>query len=215
MKRSSCWSLAVPLALTAALLTSGCAEKQVRQEGQVSQKPPVVAPEATARPSPVYRAPVRETPMAVPPETRPEPPPVIKNKISELAAAEPAPRQPVEGAGLSQATSSSLQRVHFDYDQSTITAEAREVMTQNAQYLTANPGMRIRVEGHCDERGTTEYNLALGERRAKAAFQYLMDLGVDPNRMTTVSYGEEVPLDPSGTEAAWAKNRRAEFVEVR
>ncbi len=215
MKRSSCWSLAVPLALTAALLTSGCAEKQVRQEGQVSQKPTVVAPEATARPSPVYRAPVRETPMAVPPETRPETPPVSEAAPVQTAAAEPAPRQPVEGAGLSQATSSSLQRVHFDYDQSTITAEAREVMTQNAQYLTANPGMRIRVEGHCDERGTTEYNLALGERRAKAAFQYLMDLGVDPNRMTTVSYGEEVPLDPSGTEAAWAKNRRAEFVEVR
>lgn len=212
MKRAFRWSIAVPLALAAALAVTGCAEKQVRQEGQVTPKPGVGAPETATRPSPVYRAPVRETPMVTPPA---ETPVVSEAAPVQTAAAEPAPQQPVVGAGLSQATTTGLQRIHFEYDQSTISAEAREIVAQNAQYLTANPGVRVRVEGHCDERGTTEYNLALGERRAKAAFQYLMDLGVDPNRMTTVSYGEEVPLDPAGTDAAWAKNRRAEFVEVR
>ena len=115
-----------------------------------------------------------------------------------------------------QHVAGGLQTVfYFDFDQSALTAEARGILDRNAKYLAQKPGARIRIEGHCDERGSTEYNLALGERRAKAAFQYLMDLGVDPNRMTVVSYGKEVPLDPGHNEAAWAKNRRGEFVEIQ
>jgi peptidoglycan-associated lipoprotein len=118
---------------------------------------------------------------------------------------------------LSRETTPGLERIHFDFDQSVLTTEARDTLAQNAEYLTRREriGIRVRIEGHCDERGTTEYNLALGERRAKSAFQYLMDLGVDPNRMSVVSYGEETPLDDSHNEAAWTMNRRAEFVELR
>jgi peptidoglycan-associated lipoprotein len=81
--------------------------------------------------------------------------------------------------------------------------------------LEKNPGAVIRIEGNCDERGTVEYNLALGEKRAKAALDYLVKMGIDPSRISTVSYGKERPMDPGHTEAAWAKNRRDDFVIVK
>jgi peptidoglycan-associated lipoprotein len=86
-------------------------------------------------------------------------------------------------------------------------------MAKNATYLLDNPRVQIRIEGHCDERGTVDYNLALGERRARSAQQYLGDLGVPTRRMSTISYGEENPVDRGHSENAWAKNRRAEFLE--
>lgn len=184
----------------------GCAKKQVRQEGelgpQARQEAPAPAP--TPAPSPAPR--VTEAPI---PERPAEPPP------GQTAAEVPAPARPVEGGGLSRETTPGLQRIHFDFDKSVIRQDMRSRLQSNYDYLSRNPGVRVRIEGHCDERGTTEYNLALGERRAKSAFQYLMDLGVDPNRMNVVSYGEEVPLDPNHSEDAWAKNRRAEFVETQ
>ncbi|MFU8855429.1 MAG: peptidoglycan-associated lipoprotein Pal [Deferrisomatales bacterium] len=191
MRRKSLTAATLALALLVTLTLGGCAKKQVRQEGEI-----VPAAEA----APVREAPLRATPL--------EPPP------PETAAIAPAP-VPGPGSGLAQQTSPGLQRIHFDFDQSVIRADAREILGHNAAYLAANPGVQIRVEGHCDERGTTEYNLGLGERRAKSAFQYLMDLGVDPNRMHVVSYGEEVPLDPRQNDESWALNRRAEFVETQ
>ncbi|MBI5016106.1 MAG: peptidoglycan-associated lipoprotein Pal [Deltaproteobacteria bacterium] len=137
-----------------------------------------------------------------------EPPP------AETAAVGRAPQAAVAGGGLAGSTTAGMHRIHFDFDQATLTPAAREILGKNANYLRDHVSTRIRIEGHCDERGTTEYNLGLGERRAKTAFQYLMDLGIDPNRMTVVSYGEEVPLDPGHNEEAWAQNRRAEFVEI-
>ena len=100
------------------------------------------------------------------------------------------------------------------FDEAALGQESQATLQKFADCLRRRPASRVVVTGHCDERGTTEYNLGLGERRAKAAFQYMMDLGTDPNRMTPVSYGEEVPLDPGHNEEAWAKNRRAEFVEI-
>ncbi|RMG90127.1 MAG: peptidoglycan-associated lipoprotein Pal [Candidatus Dadabacteria bacterium] len=188
--------------LLAALAVGGCAKKQVRQEGETAAPAAKVTP---VKPAPAPKPVVRETPKPAP---APEPPP------ARTGAVEPAPEKPVEGAGLAQETTPGLERIHFDFDKAVIRPDAQEVLRKNAEYLQNNPGVRIRIEGHCDERGTTEYNLALGERRAKAAFQYLMDLGIDPNRMSVVSYGEEMPLDPRHNEEAWAKNRRAEFVEV-
>lgn len=104
------------------------------------------------------------------------------------------------------------QNIHFEYDSSQLTDTARTLLREKADWLKANPEYSIVIEGHCDERGTTEYNLALGERRASAAKQYLQDLGVESFRMTTVSYGEERPLDPGQNEMAYSKNRRAQFV---
>jgi peptidoglycan-associated lipoprotein len=108
-----------------------------------------------------------------------------------------------------------LQRVHFDFDQFTLSAEARDVLAGNAAYLQANSSVSVRIEGHCDERGSDEYNLALGERRAQAAKDYLVSLGVAAGRLQTISYGEEMPLDASNNEDAWAKNRRAEFKAIQ
>jgi peptidoglycan-associated lipoprotein len=81
----------------------------------------------------------------------------------------------------------------------------------NAEWLKANSGSKVQIEGHCDERGTNEYNMVLGANRARAAMEHLRTLGVDASRMSTVSYGEELPLDPAHNEAAWAKNRRDHF----
>ena len=100
----------------------------------------------------------------------------------------------------------------FGFDRQEIDDEARAILDANADILRRYPGWVVTIEGHCDERGTAEYNLALGERRALAARAYLVQVGVSGDRLRTVSYGKEFPFDPGHDEAAWAKNRRAHFV---
>ena len=102
--------------------------------------------------------------------------------------------------------------VFYAYDSFALSNEARETLRRQAEWLQSYPGVTIRVEGNCDERGTREYNLALGERRANAARDFLVSLGVDPARITIVSYGKERPRDPRSNEAAWAVNRNAQAV---
>jgi len=104
------------------------------------------------------------------------------------------------------------QMIYFDFDMFNLTAEARDILSQKASFLKANANYTVQIQGHCDERGTTEYNLALGERRAKSAQDYLVSLGIARERLTTISYGKERPIDPGHTEEAWAKNRNAQFV---
>jgi peptidoglycan-associated lipoprotein len=106
------------------------------------------------------------------------------------------------------------EKIYFDFDRSELKPEARAVLTKKADWLRSNPKYKIRIEGHCDERGSTEYNLALGERRANAAWKFLNALGVSGDRMSVISYGEERPDDPGHSEQAWAKNRRDEFVLI-
>ncbi len=101
--------------------------------------------------------------------------------------------------------------VYFDYDDSSLTSSAQAVLQTKAGWLRNNPGASVVIEGHCDERGTTEYNLALGDRRANSAKTFLVDMGIPAASLKTVSYGEEMPVDPGKTEEAWAKNRRAHF----
>lgn len=108
-----------------------------------------------------------------------------------------------------------MENIYFDFDQFTLSADARNVLAGNAKYLQANSGVQIVIEGHCDERGSDEYNLALGESRALAAKDYLVSLGVSAKRLSVISYGEEKPAVRGATEDAWAKNRRAEFKAVR
>lgn len=105
----------------------------------------------------------------------------------------------------------ALQDVNFDFDSAMLSETARSILAGNAQWLKENLGVKVLIEGHCDERGSEEYNLALGQRRAETVKNYLLSLGVDASRLKTVSYGESVPLDPGHTEEAWAKNRRAHF----
>jgi peptidoglycan-associated lipoprotein len=101
-----------------------------------------------------------------------------------------------------------LRDVFFGFDTSELSAEAMDSLMHNASYIMANGGFRVLLEGHCDERGTIEYNLALGEQRAQAVYDYLVEYGVSPSRLQTVSYGKERPFVEGHTEAAWAKNRR-------
>lgn len=104
------------------------------------------------------------------------------------------------------------EHIYFEFDKSTLLEEAKLKLKQKAAWLRAHPGVSIVIEGHCDERGTSEYNMALGDRRARSARDYLVDLGIDSRRMMTITYGEEKPIALGHNEAAWAKNRRAEFV---
>jgi len=116
----------------------------------------------------------------------------------------PSPKEFVE--------TSALRDIHFDFDRYEIRAEDAKVLEENALWLKRNAALRVLVEGHADERGTNEYNLALGERRARAARDYLAARGVDASRMFIISYGEERPVCTERTEACWAKNRRAHFL---
>lgn len=109
---------------------------------------------------------------------------------------------------------SALNKIYFNFDSSDLSKSARDTLTKNAVPLTKEPAAKIRIEGNCDERGSAEYNLALGERRAKAAQQYLVTLGIKPERISTISYGKEKPAVHGNDEAAWSKNRRDEFVVV-
>lgn len=117
-----------------------------------------------------------------------------------------------EGAGDAGMPSSDLRVAYFAYDSYSLGGDAREALKYNANWLKENASATIQIEGHCDERGTTEYNIALGEKRANAAKDYLVRLGVDASRVSVISYGEERPSDPGHDESAWGKNRRAAFV---
>lgn len=129
------------------------------------------------------------------------------------------PAKPVQPSDvIEQAISASqpvqnivLERVHFAFDKYSLSPEAQDILSANASALQTAPGLKIRIEGHCDDHGSDEYNLALGERRAQSVRTYLMSLGIAADRLETISFGEEMPIDFSNNEIAWAKNRRAEF----
>jgi peptidoglycan-associated lipoprotein len=108
-----------------------------------------------------------------------------------------------------------LDDIYFEYDQATLSDQARATLEKHALWLQSNRAAVVTVEGHCDERGTAEYNLALGDERARAAREYLVKLGVAGDRLKSVSYGKERPLDPGSSESAWSRNRRAHFVVSR
>jgi peptidoglycan-associated lipoprotein len=105
------------------------------------------------------------------------------------------------------------QDIYFDFDSFSILPEAQEILSDKAEWLQDNSDATVTIEGHCDERGTIEYNLALGDRRAESAKAYLVNLGIAESRLNTISYGEERPMDPSNNENAWGKNRRAHFLK--
>ncbi|HEX6164763.1 MAG TPA: peptidoglycan-associated lipoprotein Pal [Vicinamibacterales bacterium] len=144
-------------------------------------------------------------------ETAPPPPP---KPIMEPAIVPPLPDEDAIGSkSLDDLNRDSpLRPLFFALDSSDVGAEGQQVLQANAAVLKKYPNMTITIEGHCDERGTAEYNLALGERRALAAKNYLVSLGISADKVKTVSYGKEFPFDPGHDDAAWANNRRAHFV---
>jgi peptidoglycan-associated lipoprotein len=178
------------VALLTAVAVSGCA----KQQPPVARTPPPPPPTsaAGARP-PAPPEPITE-PTVVPPE------PVLDEVGLDAKSLDDLNRE------------SPLQPVFYGYDSAELTGDAQAQLTSNAEILKQHPSWMITIEGHCDERGTAEYNLALGERRALAASAYLVSLGIPATRLRTVSYGKEFPFDPGKTEEAYAKNRRAHFV---
>lgn len=152
----------------------------------------------------------RRQPPATDDRGRVEPPPATDTADADADAQ----RRAEEEARLARerAYGSIQDMIFFDFDRSDLREDARQTLQMKAEALRQFPDIRIRIEGHADERGTVEYNLALGERRADAARAYLVDLGIDPDRMTTISYGEERPQVEGQNEAAWSQNRRDEFV---
>ncbi len=137
---------------------------------------------------------------------------------SQAPSEEEAKAKPVEPKETSSekaaAAQAGLQPVYFDFDKSFIRPDAREILKANAQWLKAHPQTKIKIEGNCDERGTIEYNQALGQRRAASAKKFLTDLGISAARISLVSYGKEKPVCTESTESCWQKNRRDDFVVV-
>lgn len=148
---------------------------------------------------PVLQPPPDTTAPSTPP---PAPPP-------------PAPPPPASGPSAEAVTAALVADlgnvIHFDYDQDLIKPEDRPILDRKAEIMKANPAVRVRISGHADSRGSDEYNLVLGNKRALAARQYLIGRGIDGGRIDVTSFGEERPVDPAENEAAWARNRRAEF----
>ena len=165
------------------------------------KKPPV------ARPAPPPPAPAPTTPAPRPPSP---PEPVAEPTI---VPAEPVREETIAAGSLDDLNRNSpLKPAFFEYDSSELNSVALAALQEDAAVVKRNPTWTMTIEGHCDERGTAEYNLALGERRAVAARAYLVSLGISADRLRTVSYGKEFPFDPGHDEAAYAKNRRAHFV---
>ena len=182
MKGTRSWKWAAVALCIAALMSVGCAKKQT-VKSEGAQAPSAGAP------SGVTEAPVKEEPAPVP-----------------VAPATPP------GIAVTEERPSQFDDVRFDFDKSEVKEVGRKTCQTVAAFMKKNPGAKLLIEGHCDERGTSEYNLALGERRATAVMTYLVSLGVPKAALSTVSFGEEKPLDPGHDEGAWAKNRRAHFV---
>ncbi len=172
---------------------TGCAKKSAVKEQSVSAEEKAAADKAAQEARAKAEADAKERAIR---EARL----AAEQRAKEEAEAKVAPQ------------AAAFKDVLFDFDKFGLKPESRDILKEVAAWLTRNKDKNVLIEGNCDERGTTEYNLALGERRAKEAMKYLVELGVDAKRIKTISYGKERPLDPGHDEEAWAKNRRDHFV---
>ncbi|MBW1697236.1 MAG: peptidoglycan-associated lipoprotein Pal [Deltaproteobacteria bacterium] len=188
------WLVAVLLlAIPGLLFTVSCAKKTVRAQPAVKAEDEAAkkAAEEAARRAELERQ---------------------KRLEEERLRAEKARREAEKGKMEDERVRFESEMIYFDFDKSNLKPEAQEVLKRKAEFLRKYPDVKVIIEGHCDERGTNEYNLALGDRRANSAKAFLVNLGIAESRLTTISYGEERPLDPGHNEKAWAKNRRDQFV---
>ncbi len=215
MRRNWVWvgMITLVLCLSVTFLT-GCAKKAtlkeeavVTQEQKAVAQAPAVADDAAARERALREQALRDQAAREAAER-------AAREAAERAAREAADRAKKEAAAKAAAILKELQiaDINFDFDKYNLKPEAQEILKKGAPAYLKYTDYKLVVEGHCDERGTAEYNLALGEKRASEAAKYLADLGIDKTRIKTISYGKEMPLDKGHDEAAWAKNRRAHFV---
>jgi len=187
--------LVAPL-LALPLFLAGCPKRPATMAASapapgVTTAPPAPPPPPPAAPEPAPPSAVAPPPVPAPPQVAQPAPPAALPKPSEFA------------------DNPNLKDIHFDFDQYDIRADAPAILEANAAWLKANPRNLVLIEGHTDERGTAEYNLALGERRAKASMNFLVAQGVAASRITVISYGKERPMCTEHTETCWAMNRRA------
>lgn len=188
-------AVGIALLVVLALAAVGCRTKKTPA--------PVTAPPVATETAP---------PVVAPPPTRVEPP-------VDFVKPEPAVTEEVLPSDIDELNRLAQQRGYiqdafFAFDESTLSADAQSALTNSANWLKKNSSYGLLIEGHCDERGTEQYNLALGDRRANTAKEYLQTLGIDASRLRTVSYGEERPFDAGHDESAWAKNRRDHLVII-
>jgi len=187
-------SLTVMSLLVFGVVLAGCAKRPATT--QASAPAPTAPPAVAAAPSTPAPAPA---PVAAAPSQ-----PMIAAPAAPATTARPAPKEFIAVA--------DLKDVFFDFDKYDIRAGDAKILDANAVWLKSNANQLLLIEGHCDERGTNEYNLALGERRAKSAMNYLVSQGVQASRITIISYGEERPTCTDKNEACWSKNRRSHFL---
>ena len=180
------------------MLMTGCAKKAVsKDEGLVAgeKKAAAAQSEATAKEEAARKLAAEQAAAQ------------RKEDVKELAL-----KRDAAATATAEKEQTAFEDIYFAFDKATIESEAREILKRLASLLDSNKNYSLVIEGHCDERGTVEYNLALGQRRADAAMKYLADLGLDKESIKTITYGKERPLDPGHDEEAWAKNRRAHFL---
>lgn len=183
-----------------ALLSGGCAKQEL-----VMKDEPVAAPAALV----AGKQPVERT-------TKPEsdvPTSTIKEATVVASSPQESPKVLEKSAEpITAPTQAALDKIYFAFDSAALSEEARTALTRGAEFMKENAAAKIRVEGHCDERGSDEYNLALGEKRAKAAMNYLVTLGIPAGRLSVISYGKEKPAAAGHDESAWSLNRRDELM---
>jgi peptidoglycan-associated lipoprotein len=205
MKRNLIIAVLVVFAFSSVFLLSSCAKKQVvTEEKQVTAPPKEVAKVEEKKPAVTE---VKEAEEAKKAE---------EAKLEKLKELEMAKQREAEAKAWQERRIAKVEAesIYFDFDKSFIKLEYRAVLQAKAEFLKDNPNIHIRIEGNCDERGTNEYNLALGERRANSAAKFLVSLGISPDRIETISYGEERPLTLGHGEGAWAQNRRDDFTVI-
>ncbi len=171
-----------------ALLFSGCAKHDMVKKDETII-PPVVAAVEPAREQPAKKLTATIAP-------------VVKD----------IPVAPKQAISKMEQLQRALGTIYFEYDAATLSPAARSILSKNFDLLRSNPAVKVQIEGHCDERGSDAYNLALGERRSKSALQYLVIMGIKADRLSTISFGKEKPVANGHDEASWSKNRRDEFV---
>ena len=195
-KRLACnfivFTLMLSLILSFSLFLSACAKKVLKEGEGIEKKEEAVKSEEDNKAA--REAQLREEELKK------------QREREEAASREEAAKREAELREEFERTD-----IHFDFDKFSLTKEAREILAKKVSWLQNNTNVKIQIEGHCDERGNNEYNMALGERRANSAMEYLLTAGVEASMISTISYGEEKPLDPGHNEDVWAKNRRAHF----
>ncbi len=196
--KQTAFGLLILLVLISSLFLFSCSRKQIKSEGLVVKPPTATEDEAEKAKK---RVRIKEQEAS-------------EQALREKALREKALREE-EARRLKEASEKvnfESEDIYFEFDQHILSDSAKQNLNKKAQWLKNFPAAKALIEGHCDERGSAEYNLALGQKRADAAMQYLVSLGIDANRISSISFGKENPKDPGHTEEAWVKNRRAHFV---